>query len=99
MRRGARSLKRSWRVDTLSKRSHQGSLAYRQPLSPTGRHRTPVSRNNAQEHSNKMGKFFLLAAAALLVILLGGAGVLMFWDVPAPSTPVEHAIPDAKLPK
>jgi hypothetical protein len=46
-----------------------------------------------------MGKFFLLAAAVLLVLVLGGAGVLMFWDVPAPSTPVEHAIPDAKLAK
>ena len=46
-----------------------------------------------------MGKFFLLAAAVVLVLVLGGAGVLMYWDVPAPSTPVEHAIPDAKLAK
>jgi hypothetical protein len=46
-----------------------------------------------------MGKFFLLAAAVLLVTILGGAGVLMFWDVPAPSNPIEHAIPDAKLAK
>jgi hypothetical protein len=55
--------------------------------------------NNAQEHSNEMGKYFLIAVALLLVIVLGGVGVLMFWDVPAPSTPVEHAIPDAKLAK
>jgi hypothetical protein len=46
-----------------------------------------------------MGKFFLLAAAVLLVLGLGFAVVLMFWDVPAPSTAVEHAIPDAKLAK
>jgi flagellar basal body-associated protein FliL len=55
--------------------------------------------NNAQEHSNEMGKYLLIAVALLLVIVLGGVGVLMFWDVPAPSTPVEHAIPDAKLAK
>jgi hypothetical protein len=46
-----------------------------------------------------MGKFVLIAIAVLAVIILGGAGVLMFWDVPAPSTPIEHAIPDAKLAK
>jgi hypothetical protein len=46
-----------------------------------------------------MGKFFLIAFAVLTVIVLGGAGMLMFWDVPAPSTPIEHAIPDAKLAK
>jgi hypothetical protein len=46
-----------------------------------------------------MGRILLVAAAVLLVIILGGAGVLMFWDPPAPSTPVEHAIPDAKLAK
>jgi hypothetical protein len=46
-----------------------------------------------------MGKTFLVAAAVLLVIILGGAGVLMFWNPPAPTTPVEHAIPDAKLAK
>jgi hypothetical protein len=46
-----------------------------------------------------MGKFVLIAIAVLAVVLIGGAGVLMFWDVPAPSAPVEHAIPDAKLAK
>lgn len=46
-----------------------------------------------------MGKFVLIAATVLVVIALGTAGVLMFWDVPAPSARVEHAIPDSKLPK
>ena len=46
-----------------------------------------------------MAKYVLIAAALVVVIALGGAGVLMFWDFPAPTAKVEHAIPDSKLPK
>jgi len=46
-----------------------------------------------------MPKYALIAAAVIAVIVLGGAGVLMFWDFPAPTAKVEHAIPDSKLPK
>ncbi len=46
-----------------------------------------------------MAKFALIAAAVLVVVVVGVAGALMFWDVPAPSARVEHAIPDAKLAK
>ncbi len=46
-----------------------------------------------------MGKFALIAAAVVVVIVLGGATFLMVWDIPAPSARVEHAIPDARLPK
>jgi hypothetical protein len=66
----------------------------RQPDDTTGR-----VAQTAQETTGKMAKFALIAAAALVVIILGGATLLMVWDVPAPSARVEHAIPDAKLPK
>ena len=46
-----------------------------------------------------MAKFVLIAFAVLIVIGIGGAGVLMVWDIPAPSERVERVIPDAKLPK
>jgi hypothetical protein len=46
-----------------------------------------------------MGKIVLIAAAVVALLIIGGAGLLMFWDVPAPKARVEHAIPDAKLPK
>jgi hypothetical protein len=46
-----------------------------------------------------MAKYALIAVAVLAVIILGGALGLMFWDIPAPSAKVEHAIPDSKLPK
>jgi hypothetical protein len=46
-----------------------------------------------------MGKIVLAALAVIVVIVLGVGGFFMFWDVPAPSTRGEHAIPDAKLPK
>jgi hypothetical protein len=46
-----------------------------------------------------MGKFALIAAGVVVVVVVGVAGTLMFWDVPAPSARVEHAIPESKLPK
>lgn len=45
-----------------------------------------------------MGKVALIAAAVLVVVIIGGAIGLMFWDIPAPSSRVEHVVPDAKLP-
>jgi hypothetical protein len=46
-----------------------------------------------------MGKYALIAAAVLVVVVIGVVGVLMFWNVPAPSARIEHVVPDAKLPK
>lgn len=46
-----------------------------------------------------MGKYALIAAAVLVVAVIGMVGVLMFWNVPAPSARIEHVVPDAKLPK
>lgn len=46
-----------------------------------------------------MGKITLIALAAVIVIIIGGATLLMVWDIPAPSTRVEHAIPDSRIPK
>lgn len=46
-----------------------------------------------------MGKIALVAVAALVVIVLGTGAFFLLWEVPAPSNRVEHAIPDAKLPK
>jgi flagellar basal body-associated protein FliL len=45
-----------------------------------------------------MGKFLLIALAALVVLVVVGGGALMFWHIPAPTTRVVHAIPDARLP-
>jgi hypothetical protein len=46
-----------------------------------------------------MAKFVLVALGVLVVIVICGTGVLMVWDIPAPSERVERVIPDAKLPK
>ena len=46
-----------------------------------------------------MGKLALVAVAVLIVIVLGAGAFFVFWDVPAPSSRVEHVIPDAKLAK
>ena len=46
-----------------------------------------------------MGKFILIALATLIVLVVAGGGVLMFWHIPAPTARVEHAIPDARLPR
>lgn len=97
MRRAGRSLKRSSRADTLPQGSHEGTLAYR--LAPASNPGTPNLTGTCRHSRRKMAKFLLIAFAALAVILVGGAGVLMFWDVPAPSAPVEHVIPDARLAK
>jgi len=46
-----------------------------------------------------MGKFILIVLATLVVLVVAGAGILMFWDIPAPTARVEHPIPDARLPR
>jgi hypothetical protein len=45
-----------------------------------------------------MGKVVLIVAAVVVVVVIGGAIGLMFWDIPPPSSRVEHVVPDAKLP-
>jgi hypothetical protein len=49
--------------------------------------------------STEMGKLVLIALAVIVVLLVGGGVFLAAWDIPAPSTPVEKVIPDAKFPK
>jgi uncharacterized protein YpmB len=44
-----------------------------------------------------MGKFILIVAATLVILVVAGAGILMFWEIPAPTAQVEHPIPDARL--
>jgi flagellar basal body-associated protein FliL len=62
--------------------------------------RRPATRRaTAQEPAEKMAKYALIAAATLVVVVVGVVGVLMFWNVPAPSARIEHVVPDAKLPK
>jgi hypothetical protein len=46
-----------------------------------------------------MGKLVLITVAVIVVLLVGGGVFLAAWDIPAPSTPVEKVIPDAKFPK
>jgi len=50
-------------------------------------------------NGGEMGKLALVAVAVLIVIVLGAGAFFVFWDVPAPSSRVEHVIPDAKLAK
>lgn len=40
-----------------------------------------------------------LVLLLVLLMLIGGGVFLATWDIPAPSTPVEKRIPDARLPK
>ncbi|HUK57728.1 MAG TPA: hypothetical protein VLV50_00750 [Stellaceae bacterium] len=44
-----------------------------------------------------MGKFVLIGVGLLVVAIAGGMGFLSIWDIPAPTTHVEHVIPDARL--
>ena len=46
-----------------------------------------------------MGQFILIVFALLLLAGAAGAVVLMFWDIPAPTTRVERIIPDARFPR
>ena len=46
-----------------------------------------------------MGKLVIVTLAVVLLLLLGGGVFLAVWDIPAPSSPVEKVIPDAKFPK
>jgi flagellar basal body-associated protein FliL len=45
-----------------------------------------------------MGKLILIALAVLAVLIIAGGGVLMLWNVPAPSARIEHPISYAQLP-
>jgi hypothetical protein len=46
-----------------------------------------------------MGKLVLIALVVVFVLLVGGGVFLSVWDIPAPSSPVEKVIPDARFPK
>ena len=46
-----------------------------------------------------MAKLVAVTLLVLLVLLVGGGVLLSFWDIPAPSSPVEKVIPDARFPK
>jgi hypothetical protein len=46
-----------------------------------------------------MGKIVLIGVGLLVVVIAGGVGFLSVWDIPAPNTPVEHVIPDARFPR
>jgi hypothetical protein len=46
-----------------------------------------------------MGKMVLIGVALVVVVIAGGVGFLAVWDMPAPTAPVEHVIPDARFPR
>ena len=46
-----------------------------------------------------MGKLVLITLGVVLLLLVGGGVFLSVWDIPAPSTPVEKVLPDAKFPR
>jgi len=46
-----------------------------------------------------MGKVTVTLIIVIALLLLGGAAFLAFWNPPAPSTPVEKVIPDARFPR
>jgi hypothetical protein len=46
-----------------------------------------------------MGKLVVVALVVVFVLLVGGGVFLSVWDIPAPSSPVEKVIPDARFPK
>ncbi len=46
-----------------------------------------------------MGKVLLVVALIVVIGLLGGGAFLAFWDIPAPTKPVEKVLPDARFPK
>lgn len=46
-----------------------------------------------------MGKLTIAFVAIIALLALGGGVFLALWNPPAPSTPVEKVIPDARFPK
>jgi len=46
-----------------------------------------------------MGKATIVFVLAIVLLVLCGGLFLAFWDIPAPSTPVEKVLPDARFPK
>jgi hypothetical protein len=46
-----------------------------------------------------MRKLAFVIIAAALLILVGGAVFLAAWEIPAPSSMVERAIPDDRFPR
>jgi hypothetical protein len=46
-----------------------------------------------------MGKVTLALIILVALLLLGGGAFLALWNPPAPSSPVEKVIPDARFPK
>jgi hypothetical protein len=46
-----------------------------------------------------MAKIILATLLVLVVLLVGGFAFLAFWDIPAPTAPVEKVIPDARFSK
>jgi hypothetical protein len=46
-----------------------------------------------------MGRVKLFLILIVIVAVVGGCVVLAYWDFPAPSTPVEKVLPDARFPK
>ena len=46
-----------------------------------------------------MGKLTVILVLVFVAVLVGGAAYLAFWTPPAPTTPVEKVLPDARFPK
>jgi hypothetical protein len=46
-----------------------------------------------------MGKLTMALVIVVILALAGGGLVLAFWDIPAPSKPIEKVLPDARFPK
>jgi len=46
-----------------------------------------------------MGKITIVFVVVIALLLLGGGIFLALWNPPAPSTPVEKILPDARFPK
>ena len=44
-----------------------------------------------------MRRFLLILLAIFVVVLVGGLLFLAFWDIPAPTAPVEKVIPDSRF--
>jgi len=46
-----------------------------------------------------MPKVLLMVVTSVLLLLTAGVVVLAVWDVPAPSRPIDHPIPDSRFQK